>query len=115
MPQTPRFQSFNEFWPYYLAEHAQPMTRLLHILGTALAMAFVVLLAITGNLWFLLAAAISGYSFAWAAHFFIERNRPATFSYPVWSLLGDFRMFTLACTGRLAAEIRRHETDGIDG
>ena len=106
--KTTDFKSFNEFWPYYLSEHADPTTRLLHIVGTALSLVFIVLLMLHGDLWFLAAAVIAGYGFAWVAHFFVEKNRPATFRYPVWSLMGDFRMFALACMGRLGGEIRRH-------
>ena len=106
--KTTDFKSFNEFWPYYLSEHADPTTRLLHIVGTALSLVFIVLLMLHGDLWFLAAAVIAGYGFAWVAHFFVEKNRPATFRYPVWSLMGDFRMFALACMGRLEGEIRHH-------
>ena len=109
--KTDDFASFNEFWPCYLSEHTDPTARLLHVVGTALAMVFLVLLMLSGNLWFLAGAAVAGYGLAWTAHFFVERNRPATFRLPVWSLLGDFRMFALFCTGRLEYEFRRH---GID-
>lgn len=111
MNRSQRFETFNEFWPFYLSEHRSPESRLLHVLGTALALAFIVMLALTGNLWFLLAAALAGYSLAWVGHFLVERNRPATFRYPIWSLMGDFRMFALACTGQLNRELARH---GID-
>lgn len=108
MTQKPEFNTFSDFWPYYLSEHRNPTTRLMHVLGTALAMAFVLLLTWSGDLRFLAAAAASGYGLAWLSHLMIERNRPATFRYPVWSLMGDFRMFSLACTGRLEAEVQRH-------
>lgn len=81
------------------------------MVGTALAMVFAAMPTLSGNLWFLAAAAVAGFGLAWAADFFIERNRPATRRYPVWALLGDFRMFALYCTGRLDTELRR---DGID-
>ena len=108
MTQKPEFKTFDDFWPHYLSEHADPNTRLMYVLGAALAMAFVVLLTWSGDLGFLAAAVIAGYGKAWLSHLLIERNRPATFRYPIWSLMGDFRMFSLACTGLLDAEVKRH-------
>jgi hypothetical protein len=101
------FKSFAEFWPYYLSEHAKPATRALHFAGTAagLFLAFVAL--ISGNYWLLLVALVCGYGPAWIGHYFIEKNRPATFRHPLWSLIADFRMFFFFITGRLGAELRR--------
>ena len=100
--------SYSEFWPYYLAEHSRPATRSLHFLGTGLGLALLAAAVLTQAWWLLLAAAISGYAFAWIAHLAVERNRPATFSHPLWSLISDFRMFALWISGRLAKELRRH-------
>ena len=109
MPQpSARFRSYAEFWPHYLAEHGRPATRAVHIAGTALALVLLVTGIAVGHWGWALAAVIVGYGFAWLSHLFIERNRPATFTYPVWSLVSDFRMFWLFVTGRLAAELRRH-------
>lgn len=99
-------KSFAEFWPYYLREHASPRTRTLHYVGTALVIAAFVALLVTGNKWWALAMPFAGYVFAWFAHFFVEKNRPATFTYPLWSLVSDFKMFFLAVTGRLGPHLR---------
>lgn len=105
---TEEISTYAEFWPYYLREHAKPLTRYVHYLGTAIGL---VLLAATftatGTWWYLLAAVVSGYFFAWIGHFFIERNRPATFTYPVWSLVSDFRMFLHWITFTLTPELKK--------
>ncbi|MDX1430814.1 MAG: DUF962 domain-containing protein [Gammaproteobacteria bacterium] len=101
-----RFASFEEFWPHYVAEHAPPHTRWLHFAGTT-ALWPILALAVLVSPWWLLAAPVAGYGFAWAAHFFVEKNRPATFSHPLWSLRGDFRMYRLMLLGRMDAELTR--------
>jgi hypothetical protein len=95
------FNSFADFWPYYLGEHSQPATRLLHCLGTLTAIAVLIALIALGKWWLFPLALIPGYAFAWPAHFFIEKNRPATFKHPLWSFMGDWKMLALMLTGRL--------------
>lgn len=104
---TNRFTTFDEFWPFYLQEHAKPQTRALHYVGTTLVFAVAAFAIASGTLWWLLAMPVAGYFFAWLAHFTVEKNRPATFTYPAWSLLADFRMYFLWLTGRLGPELQK--------
>src|SRR5262245_16533360 len=111
MPRTARLGSFAEFWPFYLGQHSKRTTRTLHFVGTKVAVvaALVALFERAPRL-ILLGRALAS-ALAWVGHFLIERNRPATFSYPLWSFAADWNMWSLAWTGRLDAEPRRH---GID-
>ncbi|MFM7777498.1 MAG: Mpo1-like protein [Alphaproteobacteria bacterium] len=102
------FKSFAEFWPYYLREHAKPATRALHFAGTGAGLLLAFGALISGSYWLLLIALICGYGPAWIGHYFVEKNRPATFRHPLWSLIADFRMFFFFITGRLGNELRRH-------
>lgn len=96
-----RFASFAEFYPYYLAEHSHPTSRRLHFVGTLLFVSqwLVAALLMMPALW--LTGPLTGYAFAWVGHFFFERNRPATFTYPLYSLLGDFAMARDILRGRI--------------
>ena len=109
---TRRCSSYEEFWPFYLGEHAKPATRLIHFFGTGLALAGLIAALASQVWWLLIAVPVAGYAPAWYAHFFVEHNRPATFSHPVWSLISDFRMFFLWCGGRLQSELQRWGLDG---
>ena len=94
------YRSFEEFYPYYLREHRKKGTRIMHFLGTTLVFCWLILAAAFQNPWFILYAAISGYFFAWVGHFFIEKNKPATFKYPLWSLRSDFKLYFEMVAGK---------------
>jgi hypothetical protein len=107
MSEGPRIGSFAEFWPYYLREHRQPGTRLLHLVGTTLFLPFLLAAVLSGRPALLLGALVVGYGFAWVGHFAVERNRPATFRHPLWSFAADWKMWALTLSGRLQPELRR--------
>lgn len=102
-----KITTYAEFWPYYLEEHRKSTTRNLHYFGTTLGIAMVVIAVATQTWWLLAVAVVSGYLFAWIGHFFVEKNRPATFTYPLWSFVSDFRMLWRWMTGRLSADFKR--------
>jgi hypothetical protein len=99
--------TYPEFWRVYLAAHTDPRTRGLHYLGTGFGLAALAVAGLAGDWRWVLAAPIIGYAFAWLGHCVFERNRPATFGHPTWSLFSDFRMLGLFVTGRLGEELRR--------
>ena len=99
--------SYREFWPFYLREHAKPETRLWHIVGTGAASVLLVAALVTFSYELLLGALIVGYGPAWFAHFFVEKNRPATFRYPIWSLVSDYRMAGACLMGNLGQELEK--------
>jgi len=99
--------SYREFWPFYVGQHLKPGTRALHFIGTTAVILCVAAAAALGEWWLLPLGPVLAYGLAWAAHFVIERNRPATFTHPLWSLIGDFHMYALMWRGRMDAEIER--------
>lgn len=101
MTTTKHFTSFRDFYPYYLSEHQNSTCRRLHFIGSTLVLALLVLSFMTQQwmlLWFL---PIAGYGFAWLGHFVYEKNKPATFQYPLYSLLGDWVMYKDILLGRI--------------
>lgn len=96
-----RFVSFREFYPYYLSEHGHRTSRRLHFVGSCGVLAFIALALVQRDARWLLAAPVCGYGFAWVGHFVFEKNRPATFRHPVYSLMGDWVMFKDILTGRI--------------
>src|SRR4030088_1658715 len=99
--------TYEEFWQRYLAGHAERRTRAVHYLSTGSAVACIAVAALTRGWRLAVSAPFVGYGRLWLAHAAFERNRPETFSHPIWSLLSDYRMLGLFLAGRLAAELRR--------
>lgn len=95
------FASFRDFYPYYLGEHADVRCRRLHFAGSWVVLLVIALTVVTGQLLWLLLVPVAGYGFAWAGHFVFEKNRPATFRHPLYSLMGDWRMFWDILRGRV--------------
>lgn len=101
MNKSHEFASFNDFYPYYLAEHSNSTCRRLHFIGTSLVIALVAWIVASGSWMLLIALPVAGYSFAWIGHFFFEKNRPATFRHPLYSLFGDFVMYRDMLVGKV--------------
>jgi len=95
------FRSFDDFYPFYLSEHANRTSRRLHVVGTTIALALLVVALATQSWWLILLALVQGYAFAWVGHFFFEHNRPATFKYPGFSFMGDWRLWWEIVTGKI--------------
>ncbi|SEJ85091.1 hypothetical protein SAMN05518849_115125 [Sphingobium sp. AP50] len=98
---------FRDFWPYYLQEHARPGTRALHYAGTSLVVGLLLSAPFIGQWWMAAALPVAGYGFAWAGHGLIERNRPATFRHPLWSLRADFVMWQRFLTGKISRDLAK--------
>lgn len=96
------YASFAEFYPFYLAEHANRTCRRLHFVGSSLALCLLAVALVSGNYWWLLLGFVQGYAFAWVGHFVYEKNKPATFKYPFYSFAGDWVMYKDMLTGRIA-------------
>ena len=102
MNRTAQFRRFAEFYPYYLGEHSNPICRRLHFVGTSLVIALLAYTIGSGKWLLPLALPVFGYGFAWVGHFFFEKNRPATFTHPLYSLIGDFVMFRDILLGKIS-------------
>ncbi len=100
-PQEQRFNSFAEFYPYYLGEHSNPACRRLHYVGSLLVLAVLAFVLVTQQWLLLLALPVIGYGFAWIGHLVFEKNRPATFKHPLYSFMGDWVMLKDGLTGKI--------------
>ena|SRR5215510_8407172 len=103
-----RFETVDEFWPYYVREHSQPLNRTLHFIGNT-NLLFWLLIALTKrSLRLTIFAVVSSYLFAWTGHFLVEKNKPATFDYPILSALADMRMYKKMLDGTMDAELAKY-------
>jgi hypothetical protein len=105
--KSERIRTFEEFWPFYVAEHSKKTTRTIHFVGTTAVMGLLAYAAVRRKVWPLLVAPIAGYGPAWFSHFFVEGNKPASFKYPLWSLKADFVMWSKIARGTMDAEVER--------
>jgi len=101
MSSAKAYTTFRDFYPFYLSEHANRTCRRLHFAGTSVALACLVSALLTRNAWWLLAGLVAGYAFAWVGHYVFEKNRPATFTYPLYSFMGDWVMWRDILAGRI--------------
>lgn len=99
--------NYDDFWDFYVREHSKPLTRVLHFIGTSLGIVLLVWLIWRGTWYYFPLCFITGYAFAWFAHFVVEKNRPATFQYPLWSFISDYKMMWYMLTGRMNSEFDR--------
>lgn len=101
MEREKLYKTFDEFYPFYLSEHSNRTCRRLHFIGSALVLMILIYSLVTARWLALLTLPVVGYGFAWVGHFFFEKNRPATFTYPLYSLIADWVMFKNILIGRL--------------
>ena len=106
MAGSTEFQSYDEFFDFYLQQHSVPANRAMHAVGTISGIAIVIGALVTGHPWYALLFFPIGYGCAWFGHFVLEHNKPATFGHPFWSFISDFRMLGLMLTGRLSARLK---------
>ncbi|HMS43237.1 MAG TPA: DUF962 domain-containing protein [Pyrinomonadaceae bacterium] len=102
-----RIKTYAEFWDFYVAEHSMPLTRLLHFVGTSLGIVLLVWFLRNGTYFYIPLCFVVGYAFAWFSHFVIEKNKPATFQYPLWSFISDYKMMFYMLIGKMNGEVER--------
>ena len=99
-----KIKTYKEFYPFYLKEHSNRMCRLLHVIGTSIVLTLLLTSIIHFNPYWLIFVPLTGYGFAWVGHFFFEKNKPATFTYPLWSLKSDFKMYFDILSGKISLD-----------
>lgn len=103
-------KTYTEFWDFYVSEHSNPLNRLLHFVGTSLGIVLLFWFLASGTFIFIPLCFVVGYGFAWAGHFFVEGNKPASFQYPLWSFISDYKMMFYMLTGKMNREVDRVTT-----
>jgi hypothetical protein len=99
--------SYAEFWDFYVQEHSQPLNRMLHFIGTATAILLLAFFIWRGVWFYFPLCLIIGYGFSWVGHFFVEKNKPASFQYPFWSFISDYKMMWFMLSGKMKNELER--------
>lgn len=102
-----KINSYTEFWDFYVSEHQDPFNRLLHFIGTSLGIVLLVWFIASGRFLFIPLCFVCGYGFAWFGHFFVEKNKPASFTYPAWSFISDYKMLFYMLIGKMNSEVER--------
>jgi hypothetical protein len=102
-----RITNFEEFWLFYVREHSNALNRRLHFIGSSGGLVCLCAALATLNWLFLPLGLVIGYGFAWVGHFFVERNKPASFNYPLWSFRADWKMWALMLAGKMNPEVQR--------
>ena len=97
-----QYQTFKDFYPFYLSQHQNSVCRCLHYVGSTIALLMAVYGIVNSTYLFILLGVLVGYAFAWVGHFFFEHNKPATFEYPWYSFIGDWKMLLDAIKGRIS-------------
>lgn len=107
MKEDAKIDTYAEFWDFYVQEHSHALTRYLHFVGTSLGIVLLVWFVRNGDWIYLPLCLVVGYAFAWFAHFFVEHNKPASFKYPLWSFVSDYKMMFYMLTGKMNREVER--------
>ena len=109
-----RPKTFDEFWPIYVRFHSKIGTRNIHFAGTTAVVTLIIMAVLTGQWWYLFLTPIAGYGCAWYSHFFVEKNKPAAFNFPWWSLKADFKMWVHMLRGEMDKEVEEAFKDRAD-
>jgi hypothetical protein len=102
-----KIDNYAEFWDFYVSEHREPLNRTLHFIGTAGAILLLVFFISRGVWFYFPLCLIIGYGFSWVGHFFVEKNKPASFQYPLWSFISDYKMLWFMMSGKMNSEVER--------